>query len=101
MPRRSEPKLGPRTISAESGIKLLQEHMTQGQPLLARPVSKAQYEAWREKALRLLERAFGANTPEVKSFDDIRTWSYSMEDADERFWENERFDHLTRQLTNL
>jgi len=103
MARRKAPELpAPPQVSPEEEIGLLKMQITKGQELLAsRPIVSDGYSSWELVTRNYLEKAFGANSPNVSSVTDIGKYGAFPKEAGEAWWENHRAKSLQTQLKKL
>jgi predicted nucleotide-binding protein len=103
MPRTRPPESpGELQVTPDVGIQLLKTLIDRACTLLAsRPLSEDAYSQWELLARNYLEKAFGASSPNVSSVTYVGKWEDSPLDAEEEWWENNRVESLTTQVSRL
>lgn len=89
-------------VSPKDGKQLLERVLEKGKVLLAkRSISGDEKSQWELLARNFLEKAFGTNSPNVSSVISVGKLGFFPMDADESWWQNERREALTTQLSRL
>ena len=96
------PEPGPPQIPPTQGIQLLRGQIEKGKLLLAsRPVGSDDYSSWELLTRNFLEKAFGANSPNVSSVTDVGKYGSFPMEAGKGWWEDHRAKSLETQLKKL
>jgi predicted nucleotide-binding protein len=96
----SEP--GPRQVSSEQGLHLLEQLKEKGERLLnSRPLSPDDHSQWKLLARNYLEKVFGANSPNITAITNVGVYGSFPINASEDWWEGHRAESLATQLTRL
>ncbi|MCA9419887.1 MAG: nucleotide-binding protein [Nitrospira sp.] len=100
--RREHEPVGRPEVDPATGMGLLEERIRKGRELLeSRPLQSDPYSQWQLLIRNYLEKAFGENSPNVRSVTDVgRSGAFPM-NAGEQWWENHRAENLATQLTRL
>jgi predicted nucleotide-binding protein len=94
--------IGEPDIDKQTAINLLVQQIDRAKNLLSqRPLSNDSYSQWGLLTLNFLEKAFGRNSPNVKSVIDVGKYGGFPLNAGEEWWENHRAINLTTQVTHL
>jgi predicted nucleotide-binding protein len=90
------------TILPEKAIPLIQAQIDKAKQLLAaRPLNRDNHNQWELITRNFLEKAFGVNSPNVKSVIDIgKAGIFPMGDSEE-WWENHRASSLNSQMQQM
>jgi hypothetical protein len=89
--RPGEPEVDPAT-----GKQLLQSQIEKATSLLqVRPLTKNAYSQWTLLTRNYLEKAFGRNSPNVRSVTDVGQYRSFPMNANESWWEAHRVESLT------
>jgi len=103
MPRKRQPEMPSEPeVDPETGIRFLKRQIEKGRALLAsRPLSDDAYKQWELLTRNYLEEAFGRNSPNISSVMDVGKYGAFPMGAGDEWWENQRAESLTTQLTRL
>src|SRR5437870_12862745 len=89
-------------IGPQQGIDLIQRQIAKGEQILERrPIVKDDYSSWELVTRKILEKAFGKNSPNVTSITSVGKYGGFPGNAGEAWWENHRAESLRTQLTKL
>jgi len=89
-------------VDPEIGSKLLKTQIAKGQQILSsRPISMGDYESWELVTRNCLEKAFGADSPNVSSVMDVGKYGSFPMNAPSAWWENHWAESLQKQLKRL
>lgn len=90
------PQVDPRT-----GLSLLQRQIEKGQALLSRrPIPEDALSSWELVTRNVLEKAFGVNSPNVSSIEDIGRL-FILPDWNDAQWEQHQYDTLSGKLSMI
>ena len=93
---------GPPQIPPAQGIELLRGQIEKGKSLLtSRPIGSNDYSSWELLTRNFLEKALGANSPNVASVIDVGKYGSFPMEAGEDWWEHHRAKSLETQLKQL
>ena len=96
------PEPGPPQVPPQAGLQLLEGLKERAQSLLAnRPLSSDDHSQWKVLARNFLEKAFGVESPNVKSVTDVGVYGSFPMGASEAWWEDHRAKSLTTQISRL
>jgi len=98
----AKPAPGPPQVLPEQALSLVRTQIDKGKALLAsRPMAGNAYGSWELVTRNILEKAFGANSPNVSSITDVGKYGSYPRNADEQWWEKRRASSLQTQITRL
>lgn len=96
------PVVGQPQVSPQQGLDLLRTLREKGELLLAaRPLSSDEHGNWKMLARNYLEKAFGANSPNVATVIEAGMYGSFPMAADEEWWEDNRASVLTTQVKRI
>ena len=95
------PEPGPRQISPEQAIVLLNGQIEKGTILLDWSGGSDDYESWKLITRNFLEKAFGTNSSNVSSVMDVGRYGSFPLNAGEDWWQNHRNKSLREQIKKL
>lgn len=96
----SDPK--PAQVDGTMGAQLLRLQVAKGRLLLGdRPIGADAYGKWELTTENYLRKAFGADSPNVRSVMDVGKYGFFPTGKGESYWEGERASDLTTQISNL
>jgi predicted nucleotide-binding protein len=96
-PARTQP-----TVPPAIGIDLLTRQIESGRALLAaRPLVEDDYDKWVMITTQYIEKAFGANSAAISSFDDLGGIGSFPMNAGDAWWEAKRVEKASARLTCL
>jgi len=96
------PVAGQPEIPPTKAIELLRKHGDAGAKLLAeRPIQEDDYSTWVMLSRNFLEKAFGKNSPNIRSVTDVGNYGSFPMNAGPAWWENHRAESLQTQLNKL
>lgn len=100
--RREPDPLGQPQVDPAIGKQLLESQVEKGRLLLqSRPLTNDAHNQWKLLTRNYLEKAFGVNSPNVRSvIQAVQSGSFPL-NAGEGWWEAHRVECLTAQLTQL
>jgi predicted nucleotide-binding protein len=100
--RQQPPEPGPPQVDPACGIVFLLGQIDKGKKLLvARPINSDDYGSWELVTKNFLEKAFGTNSPNIRSVTDVGKYGSFPMGASEEYWENRRAESLQTQLKKL
>lgn len=100
--RRDPNPIGQPQVDPGTGLKLLTQQIAKGKDLLAhRPLNSDIYSQCELVTSNFLEKAFGQNSPNVKSVTDVGKYGGFPMNAGDDWWENFHAESLTTQLSRL
>ena len=100
--RQQAPELGPPQVDPVRGKALLQGQIDKGKKLLAvRPIPSDDYRAWELVTKNFIEKAFGTNSPNIRSVTDVGKYGSFPINAGEAYWEHHRAESLQTQIKKL
>jgi Predicted nucleotide-binding protein containing TIR-like domain len=83
------PSRGKATVIPEFGIELLSRQLSEAKEILeTRLIEKVAYVSWQNRTRNYVEKAFGENHRNVRSFEDVAFWSkttWSLAEASEHY----------------
>jgi len=96
------PPVGSPQIEKDTAIGLLEQQITRGNELLSkRPLDNDSYSQWELLTSNFLEKAFGQNSPNVKTVTDVGKYGAFSINAGPEYWEKRRADSLKTQITRI
>ena len=101
--KKSKPEpVGQPQVGPKEGKQLLERLVEKGNALLAKQsISSDERGEWELLARNYLEKAFGTNSPNVSNVIGVGKLGFFPMDVDESWWQNERRETLTTQLSRL
>lgn len=97
-----KPEIGAPEVSPDVGIGLLNKLISSGKELLSsRPLSSDAYSRWETLTRNYLEKAFGKNSPNVRTVTSIGMYGSFPMNASPAWWEQHRCESLQSQLSQL
>lgn len=95
------PQVGLPEIPPQKGIELIRRQILAGEELLKNtPIPDSAYGSWELLTKNYLEKAFGANSPNVLSVMDAGRL-FIIPDADDTWWNKHRIETLQAQLATM
>lgn len=91
----------PPQVDPHTGLLLLQRQIEKGQDLLSRrPIPEDALSSWELVTRNVLEKAFGTNSPNVSSIEDIGRL-FIFPDWNDAQWEQHRYETLSSKLSMI
>ena len=89
-------------VSTSEGIFLLKRQNERGKQLLElSPIDIAHYRAWENTTREFIVKAFGCNSPNIKSLTSIGKYGSFPINGDDEWWNQHRVESLNKQLVML
>ena len=93
--------VGEPQVSPAQAIPILKTQVAKGEELLASEISGDKYSAWLLVVSNVLERAFGENSPNIRTVTEAGRLPMYPANAPETWWQKHRREVLANQLEKL
>lgn len=102
MAKKIQPEQGPPQVPPGKGIELLNGQIEKAHKMLSSPpLNKGEYSSWELLTRNYLEKAFGANSPNVTSVMNVGKYGSFPMNAGDDWWENHRSNSLQTQIRKI